>query len=148
MIRVTYDDRRTDPESLGMAISRFLEAALSTAGVMEDHGGITVGPLRPTSVVAGMPRRLYRYSYRNPDGTPLRRCPHCDADLLAPAGIDLVLSVDGHVLTVPSRLDRAGDLEDTEDGAIAAGFHSATNCGACGESLIDWEHPSEEEPGL
>lgn len=78
------------------------------------------------------------YTYSADDGTPLTRCPHCNADLTAEGGITLGLSIGGAVVERGTRLDN-GLLVDTEDGAVAAGFHSYTECGGCGEMLDeDW----------
>ena len=78
----------------------------------------------------------YRYTL---DGKPLLDCPECDADLTAPGGIDLQLSISGVTASVPSSLDDEGFLLDTEDNAVDNGYHSATCCGGCGDMLVDME---------
>lgn len=79
------------------------------------------------------------YHYLDGENNPLLKCPHCAADLTAPQGVALDLVVDGREMTTTSRLDDYGQLEDTEDGAVAKGFHGETRCDRCGGSLVDYE---------
>jgi hypothetical protein len=81
-----------------------------------------------------------RYRYAREDGRPLRACPHCGDDLTAAdGGVLLVLSVAGRTVETSSSLAPDGALLDTEDDAVANGYHSGTYCGCCGEPLTDWE---------
>lgn len=82
----------------------------------------------------------YRYLK---DGKPLQKCPDCGFDLTKPTGIDLELSIDGRTVEVPSRLDENGCLQDTDDDAVANGYHSSTNCGGCFEMLLDLDGVEE-----
>lgn len=42
---VTFDDQKTDLESLSSALDRLMETALSTPGILDEYGVIEVGPL-------------------------------------------------------------------------------------------------------
>lgn len=92
----------------------------------------------------------YRYRYiKAKSEEPLTRCPECGAWLTADeeqpsGGIGLVLSVGGHAFTRRTRLED-GWLVDTEDGAVAKGFHSTTECHNCGEGLCNMEDVCEEQ---
>lgn len=94
----------------------------------------------------------YQYKYTTEDGKPLKNCPECGHDLTAcddsgifpePTGITLELVVSGRAISVNTHLSSDGTLIDTDDGAVAAGFHSGTNCGGCGEQLINMEGVEE-----
>lgn len=85
----------------------------------------------------------YTHRYVTETGEPLADCPLCGEDLVT-GGVLVTLSVAGRLVeNVPSRLNAAGVLQDTEDGAIAAGFHSETRCSWCDESLADYEEASK-----
>jgi hypothetical protein len=45
-LEVEYDPKRTDPESLAVALDRLLETALSTPGILDDYGDPTISPFR------------------------------------------------------------------------------------------------------
>ena len=88
---------------------------------------------------------MFRYRYFEA-GTdkPLRRCPVCGHALTEEGGICLLLSIGGQVVEVASRLNEEGCLTDTEDGAVARGYHSGTHCGGCKELLL---HVADEDEG-
>lgn len=79
----------------------------------------------------------WSYLYQDDNGGPLKSCPACGHDLTQEDGVDITLSIGGRVFDVESRLDENGKLIDTDDNAVAAGFHSATLCGGCGDMLCD-----------
>jgi hypothetical protein len=81
----------------------------------------------------------HSYRYVGDDGNPLTLCPVCCNDLTEEEGVNIVLSVSGRVIDVPSRLDEEGNLEDTDDNVVANGYHSGTYCGHCSELLSEWE---------
>jgi hypothetical protein len=85
------------------------------------------------------------YRYETGSGEPLLACPSCSKSLTVDNGIALELVVDGKAVTVATRLDKEGRLVDTEDNAVANGFHSETQCGSCGEALTEWEVEEDEE---
>lgn len=74
--------------------------------------------------------------------TAMTECQMCGHDLWrsngTEPGVIIVLSIAGKLTEVPSVLV-GGDLQDTEDGAVAKGFHSDTLCGRCKESLHAYE---------
>lgn len=78
----------------------------------------------------------YGFRYTDDAGAPLLACPYCDADLTREGAIQLTSSIDGCLYVARSRLDRSGELIDTDDEAVAAGRHSETSCDACGEDLV------------
>ena len=43
-VEVDYDPTITDPERLASALDILLETALSTPGILEDHGNLTIHP--------------------------------------------------------------------------------------------------------
>lgn len=47
IIAVEYDPKRTDAESVAAALDTLLETALSTPGITDDYGGISVGEFYP-----------------------------------------------------------------------------------------------------
>jgi hypothetical protein len=77
-------------------------------------------------------------------GKPLTHCPGCNNDLTEPDGIEIELSMDGVNLTAMSNLSKDGILWDTADDAVNEGFHSATLCGKCHKTLIDFDSVEEE----
>ncbi len=79
------------------------------------------------------------YLYANNDGTPLTRCPECGARLTYASGINLLLSVAGQNVEVGTELTPDGQLMDTDDDAVANGYHVGTYCGECGINLAVWE---------
>lgn len=42
---VTFDDQRTDLDSVASALDTLMETALSTPGILDEYGVIEVGPL-------------------------------------------------------------------------------------------------------
>ena len=84
------------------------------------------------------------YRYTDND-KPLVRCPECGTNLTDVNNIELWLSAGGRVFDVRSRLNDKGELQDTEDGAVANGFHSTTCCARCGEQLIDLDGVEEDK---
>jgi hypothetical protein len=82
----------------------------------------------------------YRYTFHD---RPYLVCMECGHDLTAEGGISLVLSVDDREVTTDTKLTLDGTLVDTPDRGVAAGFHSATECGGCGEMLINTEDVAE-----
>lgn len=89
--------------------------------------------------------RRYAYCYLRDDGKPLIRCPTCRHVLTKPGRINLELAVGGHTFSVSTRLTPAGALVDTEDGAVAVGFHSQTACARCFAPLTDYERCEMED---
>ncbi len=88
--------------------------------------------------------KTWKYRYLGADDKPLVRCPECDGNLTAEAGICLVLASDkGHVWEEEDQLDEAGVLMDLGR-QVSIGNHSAT---CCGEMLINIEGVIEEEIG-
>lgn len=85
----------------------------------------------------------YGYCYKSEDGRPLSDCPDCKSDLGREDAITIVLSVADQAVNVPSRLE-GGLLVDTDDGAVAKGYHSATLCGRCNANLADVAHELQE----
>jgi hypothetical protein len=84
-------------------------------------------------------RKIYEYRYTDEDDKPLTSCPECGGDLTAEGGIDLDLVIAGRPMEgIPTRLDSDGGLVDV-DWQVATGHHGATNCGHCGEMLINME---------
>lgn len=47
VLDVDYDDRYTDPEALSDALSLTLATSLSTKGLLDDCGDVTVSDLSP-----------------------------------------------------------------------------------------------------
>jgi hypothetical protein len=86
-----------------------------------------------------MEKIIYSYRYT------VTSCPECESDLTRDEAVCLTLVVAGCTLNLPTKLDKYGNLIDTEDGAVAAGFHSLTECANCGCSLEDYEEQIEEE---
>jgi hypothetical protein len=43
IVNVDYDDRCTTPDALGDALSRLIDTALSTPGILDNHGRVEVG---------------------------------------------------------------------------------------------------------
>lgn len=43
VVHVLYDSDKTDPESLASALDTLLETALSTPGILDEYGTVTVG---------------------------------------------------------------------------------------------------------
>lgn len=39
---VQYDPNKTDPESLATALDRLMETALSTSGILDDYGEVSM----------------------------------------------------------------------------------------------------------
>lgn len=86
----------------------------------------------------------YSYQYLDTDRlVPLFKCTLCGHDFTRLGGVLIELCVGGQEVNVESRIDDHGFLEDTEDFAIEAGFHSATLCGGCREPLGDLEEVDE-----
>ena len=88
---------------------------------------------------------MYRYTLCD---RPLGRCPGCGGTLTEFGDVDLTLSVGGHVFSVGSYLDEDGVLTDTEDEAVACGYHSLTSCGHCATPLTDHEGVEEDSEYL
>jgi hypothetical protein len=87
----------------------------------------------------------YRYRYVGDHDRPVKKCPACKSSLAKEGGINLELSIEGAGNSnVATRLDDDGNLIDTPDGAVEAGFHSGTHCGSCGELLLDLDGVYEE----
>jgi len=53
---IQFDQRITDVEALACAMDRLLERALSTPGILEEHGGIRVGTFRVVHGIASSSR--------------------------------------------------------------------------------------------
>lgn len=90
---------------------------------------------------------MIRYRYTR-NGQPLVDCPFCSDDLTDHeiCGVDVTLVIaDSVAQEVDLALDKDGHLVDTEDGAIAKGFHSETRCGRCNRPLTEFESKSECE---
>ena len=85
----------------------------------------------------------YKYRYYRTNGAPVSVCPTCGHNWTIAGGIDLELTISGVVQTLPTRLDN-GVLQDTEDHAVALGFHSGTYCGGCGQLLVNLDGIEEE----
>lgn len=87
-------------------------------------------------------RYAYRYLVQGTE-CPLRVCPHCDGNLTLPGrGVIIVLyygngKSEAGLVEASSSLDDDGHLIDVDD-QVAAGYHSATLCGGCGEQLLQW----------
>lgn len=107
----------------------YCASCLAIYEVGVQHGRLVASRRRATRVVC-------RYRYTALGSTlPLLRCPSCGVSWTDKGSVDLVLSLGDRIVEVPSRLDAKGWLEDTEDGAVAKGFHSSTCCGRCGKVL-------------
>lgn len=66
IVNVDYDDRCTTPDALGDALSRLIDTALSTPGILDNHGRVEVGEFESLSggnVAAGSSK-----SEGDPDG--------------------------------------------------------------------------------
>lgn len=76
---------------------------------------------------------MSNYQHRYPT-----KCPGCHADLTAAAAVILHFNVAGHAGEVASRLDSEGWLQDVNL-LVSHGYHSGTDCKACGEGLDAYE---------
>lgn len=72
---------------------------------------------------------MSNYQHRYPT-----KCPSCHADLTTAAAVILHFNVAGHAGEVASRLDLEGWLQDVNL-LVSHGYHSGTDCKACGERL-------------
>ncbi len=79
------------------------------------------------------------YRYLHAPGIPVVQCPDCGGHLTDADAVNIQLAVSGQNVDVKSRLDTDGRLIDTDDHAVAKGFHSETSCARCGESLTPYE---------
>lgn len=68
-------------------------------------------------------------------------CP-CGQDFTEDDGVELDISIGGVVITLASKLDKHGMLEDI-DNVIKNGYHSQTYCPQCGRNLQDPEDEAE-----
>ncbi len=68
-------------------------------------------------------------------------CPQCKADLTQPNSVKVEGAFDDGTPagTALTRFDSDGVLQFDEARIVAAGFHSGTQCNACGETLDDLE---------
>jgi hypothetical protein len=87
--------------------------------------------------------KTYAYRYVDDQERPLLVCPYCGGDLTEEGGIDLELVIADRCIEVESCLTEQGELMDTDDKAVANGYHGCTNCGHCGVQLV--YHEVEEE---
>lgn len=89
---------------------------------------------------------MIRYFYYH-KGTkdPISACPGCGNNLRNPAEVIIYLTVAGHDLEIDSRLDETGMLKDTEDNAVANGYHAGTVCAGCGHFLFEVADEVAEE---
>lgn len=52
---VEFDGMQTDAESVGMALDRLMRTALSTPGILDEHGPVAVGPCTVDVPAEGRP---------------------------------------------------------------------------------------------
>jgi hypothetical protein len=55
-VDVEYDDAVTDPDSLATALGILMETVLSTPGIMDDYGDVTVGEFLPPQIREAEPQ--------------------------------------------------------------------------------------------
>lgn len=77
------------------------------------------------------------YYYDEETNEPLTKCPKCGTNFLQEGSVSVYLSVAGRELEVDSCLLPDGKLKDTNDNAVANGFHTGTVCTGCGSYLFE-----------
>lgn len=79
-----------------------------------------------------------QYTYTDINGIPIRECPMCDCCWVGAPGLKLNCILGDDKIAVDTVLDDDGVIEDVNN-MIASGFHSHTECGGCGEMLINMD---------
>lgn len=78
-IDVTYDEGLTDPDALSTALDTLLVTALSTPGILDEYGDLSVGDFRSIAAPGAKIRRLARqrhYPLAHPVTTPQKGRVH------------------------------------------------------------------------